>query len=55
MAFMGLGQILNGQFVKGILYALAEVAIVLYFALTGVKDFIGFLRLVPLKRTLGCN
>jgi len=49
MAFMGLGQILNGQFVKGILYALAEVAIVLYFALTGVKDFIGFFTLGTAK------
>ena len=45
MAFMGVGQILNGQYVKGILYALAEVLIIAYFSLTGIKDFVGFFTL----------
>ena len=45
MAFMGVGQILNGQYVKGILYALAEVLIIVYFSLTGIKDFVGFFTL----------
>lgn len=42
---MGTGQMLNGQYVKGLLYLLAEVAFVAYFALRGVGDIIGFFTL----------
>lgn len=49
MAFMGLGQFLNGQYVKGTIYALAEVGIIVYFSLTGVRDFIGFFTLGTTK------
>lgn len=49
MAFMGVGQILNGQYVKGALYAAAEALIIVYFALTGIKDFIGFFTLGTTK------
>ena len=42
MCLMGTGQMLNGQYVKGLLYLLAEVAFVAYFAVRGVGDIIGF-------------
>lgn len=42
---MGTGQMLNGQYVKGLLYLLAEVAFVAYFAVRGVGDIIGFFTL----------
>ena len=45
MCLMGTGQMLNGQYVKGLLYLLAEVAFVAYFAVRGVGDIIGFLTL----------
>lgn len=45
MCLMGTGQMLNGQYVKGLLYLLAEVAFVAYFALRGVGDIIGFFTL----------
>lgn len=45
MALMGAGQILNGQYGKGIFYMLAEIGFLLYFGLTGVLDIIGFFTL----------
>ena len=45
MAFMGVGQILNGQFGKGMLYMLTEIAFMLYFGFTGITDIIGFFTL----------
>lgn len=45
ICLMGTGQMLNGQYVKGLLYLLAEVAFVAYFALRGVGDIIGFFTL----------
>lgn len=45
MCLMGTGQMLNGQYVKGLLYLLAEVAFVVYFAVRGVGDIIGFFTL----------
>lgn len=45
MVLMGAGQLLNGQFGKGILYMLAEVAFLLYFGTGGITDIIGFFTL----------
>ncbi len=45
MCLMGLGQILNGQYVKGLIYFLSEVALIVYFSLKGVSDLIGFFTL----------
>ncbi len=45
MAFMGAGQIINGQFGKGILYILAEIAFMLYLGSFGITDIIGFFTL----------
>lgn len=45
ICLMGTGQMLNGQYVKGLLYLLAEVAFVAYFAVRGVGDIIGFFTL----------
>ena len=45
MAFMGAGQILNGQFGKGILYILTEIAFMIYFGTSGITDIIGFFTL----------
>lgn len=53
MCLMGTGQMLNGQYVKGLLYLLAEVAFVAYFALRGVGDIIGFSPSAPKKPTPG--
>lgn len=49
MALMGLGQILNGQYLKGIMFMLLEAAFVAYFATVGVADFIGFFTLGTVK------
>ena len=32
MCFMGVGQMINGQYIKGLLYMLAEILLVAYFA-----------------------
>ncbi len=40
MALMGMGQILNGQYIKGLVFFLLEAAFVAYFATVGVADFI---------------
>lgn len=45
ICLMGLGQIINGQYLKGLLYMLAEVALVGYFALRGIMDIVGFFTL----------
>ena len=45
MIFMGAGQIKNKQYGKGILLILAEIVLILYFALMGVEDFIGLFTL----------
>ena len=45
MIFMGVGQILNGQFGKGILYILTEIAFMIYFGTSGITDIIGFFTL----------
>ncbi len=45
MAFMGVGQILNGQIGKGIIYMLAEIGFMLYFGIFGITDLIGFFTL----------
>lgn len=45
MVLMGAGQLLNGQFGKGILYMLAEVVFLLYFGTGGITDIIGFFTL----------
>lgn len=45
MVFMGVGQILNGQFGKGILYILTEIAFMIYFGTSGITDIIGFFTL----------
>lgn len=42
---MGLGQMINGQYVKGSLYMLAEAALIAYFCLTGINDIGGFFTL----------
>ncbi len=45
MCIMGLGQVLNGQYVKGVLYFLCEVVLVVYFSLKGISDIVGFFTL----------
>lgn len=45
MLFMGVGQILNGQFGKGILYILSEIGFLIYFGSSGITDIIGFFTL----------
>ena len=45
MAFMGVGQIINGQYGKGIVYMLIEIGFILYFGFIGVVDLIGFFTL----------
>ena len=49
MCFMGAGQIVNGQYIKGIVYILAEVGFIVYFALRGIKDLFGFFTLGTVK------
>lgn len=49
MALMGMGQILNGQYLKGFVFFLLEAAFVAYFATVGVADFIGFFTLGTVK------
>lgn len=49
MCFMGVGQMINGQYVKGLLYMLAEILLVAYFALQGISDIVGFFTLGTVK------
>lgn len=49
MVLMGSGQMINGQYVKGIIYLLLEAAFIAYFATVGVADFIGFFTLGTVK------
>ncbi len=43
--FMGIGQILYGQWVKGISYILAQMGFIVYFVLRGAADLFGFFTL----------
>ena len=45
MGLMGLGQILYGQWAKGLLYMLAEVGFIVYVILRGAADLFGFFTL----------
>lgn len=45
MCLMGLGQILHGQWGKGILYLAIELAAVVYFVTAGIDNLIGFFTL----------
>ena len=49
MCFMGVGQMINGQYIKGLLYMLAEGGLIAYFALRGISDIIGFFTLGTVK------
>ena len=49
MCFIGVGQMINGQYVKGLLYMLAEILLVAYFALQGISDIVGFFTLGTVK------
>ncbi len=49
MAVMGGGQIANKQYVKGVVYAILEIAFVIYFALAGFTDIGGFFTLGSVK------
>lgn len=49
MFFMGAGQIVNGQYIKGFIYILLEVGFITYFALRGIKDLFGFFTLGTVK------
>lgn len=42
---MGLGQLLNKQIAKGMLFLLTQVGALLYFFFKGAKDFLGFFSL----------
>lgn len=49
MFFMGAGQMVNGQYIKGLVYILSEVGFIVYFALRGIKDLFGFFTLGTVK------
>ena len=49
MFFMGAGQMVNGQYIKGFIYILLEVGFITYFALRGIKDLFGFFTLGTVK------
>lgn len=49
VAFMGVGQIINGQFGKGIIYMVLEMAFIIYLGVAGIKDLIGFFTLGTTK------
>ena len=42
---MGTGQICYGSIIKGILFLISEVSIVLYFVIRGWRDIVGFFTL----------
>ena len=46
---MGMGQFLNGQYLKGLMFLLLEGAFIAYFATVGVADFVGFFTLGTVK------
>ena len=45
MIVMGLGQLLNKQWAKGIMLLFIQVAFIVYFVLTGATDLFGFFTL----------
>lgn len=45
ICLMGLGQMLYGQWGKGILYLTIEIAAIIFFATTGIENLIGFFTL----------
>lgn len=45
MIVMGLGQLLNKQWAKGIMFLFIQVAFIVYFVLTGATDLFGFFTL----------
>ena len=45
MLIMGTGQLLQKQWIKGILYLACFVSYIFYLVITGVEDFIGFFTL----------
>ena len=45
VCFMGLGQLLYGQWVKGTIYLLAQIAFIVYFVMRGAADLFGFFTL----------
>lgn len=49
MVIMGTGQLLQKQWIKGILYLTCFVSYIVYLALTGVEDIIGFFTLGTVK------
>lgn len=49
MCFMGVGQIINGQYAKGLIYMLLEIVFLLYFCLAGITDIGGFFTLGTTK------
>lgn len=49
MIFMGVGQIMNKQYIKGILYILLELAFIVYFIFAGITDIVGFFTLGTTK------
>ena len=49
MCIMGTGQLLQKQWVKGILYLSCFVAYIVYLASTGAKDIVGFFTLGTVK------
>lgn len=44
-AFMGLGQILNKQYIKGAIYLFIQIGAIFYFIFKGAQDFIGLFTL----------
>ena len=49
MLIMGTGQLLQRQWVKGILYLACFVSYLVYLALTGAEDIVGFFTLGTVK------
>ncbi len=45
MAVMGLGQLMYKQWVKGFMFLFVQIAIIVYFVLTGATDLFGFFTL----------
>lgn len=50
--FMGVGQILNKQYVKGLIFILLNVMFIFYFLIRGINDLIGLFTLGTQKADL---